>query len=141
MTAGDETSNDLRLAGLRLWELPICERISRRPDWCTVTTQRLLTTYANPSDACQRDVGNYASGSAYMADITDLTTRTKGMGAVGAANNLGGILGPVRRVTCGYNLVDAFVGGLRPSINHGRICSLFAAPKSATEISPGSAQR
>ena len=34
------------------------------------------------------------ASSAYMADITDLTTRTKGMGAVGAANNLGGVLGP-----------------------------------------------
>ena len=34
------------------------------------------------------------ASSAYMADVTDLTTRTKGMGAVGAANNLGGILGP-----------------------------------------------
>jgi MFS family permease len=34
------------------------------------------------------------ASSAYMADITDLSNRTKGMGAVGAANNLGGILGP-----------------------------------------------
>lgn len=34
------------------------------------------------------------ASSAYMADVTNLTTRTKGMGAVGAANNLGGILGP-----------------------------------------------
>ena len=34
------------------------------------------------------------ASSAYMADVTDLKTRTKGMGAVGAANNLGGILGP-----------------------------------------------
>ena len=34
------------------------------------------------------------ASSAYMADITNLATRTKGMGAVGAANNLGGILGP-----------------------------------------------
>ena len=34
------------------------------------------------------------ASSAYMADVTDITTRTKGMGAVGAANNLGGILGP-----------------------------------------------
>ena len=34
------------------------------------------------------------ASSAYMADITDLATRTKGMGAVGAANNLGGVLGP-----------------------------------------------
>ena len=34
------------------------------------------------------------ASSAYMADITDLKTRTKGMGAVGAANNLGGVIGP-----------------------------------------------
>ena len=34
------------------------------------------------------------SSSAYMADITSVTTRTKGMGAVGAANNFGSILGP-----------------------------------------------
>ena len=34
------------------------------------------------------------AASAYMADITDLTTRTKGMGAVGAAINLGNIIGP-----------------------------------------------
>jgi len=35
------------------------------------------------------------AANAYMADITDLTNRTKGMGAAGAANNLGAILGPV----------------------------------------------
>ena len=34
------------------------------------------------------------SASAYMADITDEESRTKGMGAVGAANNLGAIAGP-----------------------------------------------
>ena len=34
------------------------------------------------------------SVSAYMADITDEQSRTKGMGAVGAANNLGAIIGP-----------------------------------------------
>jgi MFS family permease len=34
------------------------------------------------------------SASAYMADITDISTRTKGMGAVGAAINLGNIIGP-----------------------------------------------
>lgn len=34
------------------------------------------------------------SSSAYMADITSIATRTKGMGAVGAANNFGSILGP-----------------------------------------------
>jgi MFS family permease len=32
--------------------------------------------------------------NAYMADITDAASRTKGMGAAGAANNLGSILGP-----------------------------------------------
>ncbi|MEM8768539.1 MAG: MFS transporter [Pseudomonadota bacterium] len=34
------------------------------------------------------------AANAYMADITDAATRTKGMGAAGAANNLGSILGP-----------------------------------------------
>lgn len=34
------------------------------------------------------------ASSAYMADITTVANRTKGMGAVGAANNMGGILGP-----------------------------------------------
>jgi MFS family permease len=34
------------------------------------------------------------SASAYMADITDVAGRTKGMGAVGAATNLGNIIGP-----------------------------------------------
>mgnify|MGYP003325737088 CR=1 FL=1 len=34
------------------------------------------------------------ASSAYMADITSVATRTKGMGAVGAANNLGAIAGP-----------------------------------------------
>ncbi len=34
------------------------------------------------------------ASSAYMADITTAEQRTKGMGAVGAANNIGAILGP-----------------------------------------------
>ncbi|MDH5737934.1 MAG: MFS transporter, partial [Gammaproteobacteria bacterium] len=34
------------------------------------------------------------SSTAYMADITDVSNRTRGMGASGAANNLGSILGP-----------------------------------------------
>jgi MFS family permease len=34
------------------------------------------------------------AANAYMADITDAETRTRGMGAAGAANNLGSILGP-----------------------------------------------
>jgi MFS family permease len=34
------------------------------------------------------------AANAYMADITDAANRAKGMGAAGAANNLGSILGP-----------------------------------------------
>jgi MFS family permease len=34
------------------------------------------------------------AANAYMADITDTSNRTKGMGAAGAANNVGSILGP-----------------------------------------------
>jgi MFS family permease len=34
------------------------------------------------------------SSNAYMADITSVTNRTKGMAALGAANNIGGMLGP-----------------------------------------------
>ena len=34
------------------------------------------------------------AANAYMADITDAASRTKGMGAAGAANNLGSIMGP-----------------------------------------------
>lgn len=34
------------------------------------------------------------AATAYMADITDIGSRTQGMGAAGAANNLGSIVGP-----------------------------------------------
>lgn len=34
------------------------------------------------------------AATAYMADITDISVRTKGMGAAGAANNIGSIIGP-----------------------------------------------
>jgi len=34
------------------------------------------------------------AASAYMADITDVTERTRGMGRIGAANNVGAITGP-----------------------------------------------
>ncbi|MBL6688909.1 MAG: MFS transporter [Pseudomonadales bacterium] len=34
------------------------------------------------------------ASTAYMADITDTASRTRGMGAAGAANNIGSILGP-----------------------------------------------
>ncbi|MFP6808168.1 MAG: MFS transporter [Pseudomonadales bacterium] len=34
------------------------------------------------------------AATAYMADITDINNRAKGMGATGAANNIGSIIGP-----------------------------------------------
>lgn len=34
------------------------------------------------------------AASAYVADITDVQSRTRGMGGIGAANNVGAILGP-----------------------------------------------
>src|SRR5690606_35141427 len=34
------------------------------------------------------------ASSAYMADITDVRTRTRGIGAIGAANNVGAVIGP-----------------------------------------------
>ena len=46
------------------------------------------------------------ASTAYMADITDVATRTKGMGQIGAANNLGAILGPaVGGVLAAYTLL------------------------------------
>ena len=44
------------------------------------------------------------SANAYMADITSVTERIKGMGAIGAAGNIGSILGPA-------------IGGLLASIS------------------------
>jgi len=44
------------------------------------------------------------AANAYMADITDVTTRTKGMSALGAASNIGSMLGPA-------------IGGLLASIS------------------------
>lgn len=46
------------------------------------------------------------ASTAYMADITDISTRTKGMGQIGAANNFGAILGPaVGGVLAAYTLL------------------------------------
>lgn len=53
----------------------------------------LLLTAARVSNATVMAATQPAS-TAYMADITDTAGRTKGMGQIGAANNLGSILGP-----------------------------------------------
>jgi MFS family permease len=46
------------------------------------------------------------ASTAYMADITSIGTRTKGMGQIGAANNLGAILGPaIGGVLAAYTLL------------------------------------
>ena len=60
------------------------------------------------------------AANAYMADITDPTTRTKGMGAAGAANNAGSILGPAVAALAVFSLLTplwvmaavAFLNGL-----------------------------
>ncbi len=60
------------------------------------------------------------AANAYMADITDPTTRTKGMGAAGAANNVGSILGPAVASLAMFSLLTplwvmaavAFLNGL-----------------------------
>jgi MFS family permease len=45
------------------------------------------------------------AANAYMADITDAAGRTKGMGAAGAANNLGSIMGPAVAASAVYSLM------------------------------------
>jgi len=45
------------------------------------------------------------AANAYMADITDSAGRTKGMGAAGAANNLGSILGPAVAALAVFSLM------------------------------------
>ena len=60
------------------------------------------------------------AATAYMADITTVENRTKGMGASGAANNLGSILGPALSGLAAFSLlfplwliaVLAFLNGL-----------------------------
>ena len=60
------------------------------------------------------------AANAYMADITDPATRTKGMGAAGAANNIGSILGPAVAALAVFSLLTplwvmaavAFLNGL-----------------------------
>ena len=60
------------------------------------------------------------AANAYMADITDASNRAKGMGAAGAANNVGSILGPAVAALAMFSLllplwtmaVVAFLNGL-----------------------------
>jgi len=60
------------------------------------------------------------AATAYMADITDISTRTKGMGATGAANNIGAMIGPVMAGLAVFSLLTplwmmaglAFLNGL-----------------------------
>lgn len=55
------------------------------------------------------------AASAYMADLTDTASRTRGLGAVGAATNLGNIIGPaVGGVLAGISLLTPlwFAAGL-----------------------------
>ena len=45
------------------------------------------------------------AANAYMADITDASNRTKGMGAAGAANNVGSIMGPAVSGLAAFSLM------------------------------------
>ena len=78
-TAGTVLFNSVLTAGLNGWLLGI-------PLFLTLIVTRVMHAAAMSA--------TMPAANAYMADITDLTTRTKGMGAAGAANNLGAILGP-----------------------------------------------
>lgn len=65
----------------------------------------VLLTLARVTNAAVMAATQPAS-TAYMADITDISTRTKGMGQIGAANNLGAIMGPaVGGVLAAYTLL------------------------------------
>jgi MFS family permease len=68
------------------------------------------------------------ASTAYMADITDVSTRTRGMGAMGAASNIGSMLGPA-------------VGGLMASITlltplYFSICLTFVTAVAALFVLP-----
>ncbi len=60
------------------------------------------------------------AANAYMADITDVANRTRGMGAAGAANNIGSIMGPAVASLAVFSLLTplwvmaavAFLNGL-----------------------------
>jgi len=78
-TAGTALFNSVLTAGLNGWLLGV-------PLFATLIVTRVM--HAAIMSATM------PAANAYMADITDLTNRTKGMGAAGAANNLGAILGP-----------------------------------------------
>ena len=79
-TAGTALFNSVLNAGLEGW-------ITGLPLFLTLIFTRVM--HAAVMSATM------PAANAYMADVTDLTNRTKGMGAAGAANNLGAILGPV----------------------------------------------
>lgn len=79
-TAGTALFNSVLTAGLNGWLIGL-------PLFATLIVTRVM--HAAIMSATM------PAANAYMADITDLTNRTKGMGAAGAANNLGAILGPV----------------------------------------------
>ena len=69
------------------------------------TTAFICLTIARVTNAAVMAATQPAS-TAYMADITDIGTRTKGMGQIGAANNLGAILGPaIGGVLAAYTLL------------------------------------
>ena len=87
--------------------------------WLTGTTLFVALILARMLHASVMSASMPAA-NAYMADITDLASRTRGMGAAGAANNLGAILGPAVASLAVFSLLTplwvmaglAFLNGL-----------------------------
>ena len=77
--AGTVLFNSVLTAGLNGWLLGL-------PLFLTLIVTRMM--HAGVMSAAM------PAASAYMADITSVSERTRGMGAAGAANNLGAIIGP-----------------------------------------------
>jgi MFS family permease len=77
------------------------------------------------------------AASAYVADITDLRTRTKGMGGIGAANNVGAILGPaVGGLLAGISLlVPLYFAAVLTTAAAIAVCFLLPEPK--RHVHPG----
>ena len=61
--------------------------------WLTGTVLFVALVLARMTHACMMSASMPAA-NAYMADITDVAGRPRGMAAAGAANNIGSILGP-----------------------------------------------
>lgn len=94
----------------------------------------ILLTLARVSNATVMAATQPAS-TAYMADITDVEGRTRGMGQIGAANNLGSILGPaIGGLLAAYTLLTPIWFSAFVTLIAG-IVVVFALPQLPGQIS------